>query len=80
MFQAIFVLRNVLSPTNLNTQKCKEQLLKDVQNTLRMIYSELYINFVTKNPLYKPGDKITSQAFASQLDRQMVAMAKRFAW
>ena len=32
------------------------------------IYSKIYVEYVTKNPLIQPGEKITSQLFTSKLD------------
>ena len=32
------------------------------------IYSTIFVEYVTKNPLIKPGEKITSNLFTSKLD------------
>lgn len=40
----------------------------DVARHLREIYSEVYVEFVVKNPLYKKGTIIKSELFLSKLD------------
>lgn len=39
-----------------------------LSDTLWHIYSKIYVEYVTKNPLIQPGETISSQLFASKLD------------
>lgn len=61
----------------LNTSKCGDHLLRDVQNALRHVYAELFVNIVVKNPLYEPGARITNPVFIKQLDSYMLGMSSR---
>lgn len=61
----------------LNTDKCADHLLKDIQTALRHVYSELYVNMVVKDPMFKPGAPIANSNFRKKLDSYMVGMAKR---
>lgn len=40
----------------------------DIARHLREIYSEIYVEFVVKNPLYVRGSPIKSELFQSKLD------------
>lgn len=37
-------------------------------DTLRNVYSKIYVEFVVRNPLCKTGEWITSELFTSELD------------
>lgn len=45
----------------------------DLQELLHHVHSKIYVEYVVKNPRYQPGDWITSELFASQLDACMQA-------
>ena len=40
----------------------------DIRDVLWDIYSKVYVEYVVRNPLCKPGEWITSELFGSQLD------------
>mmetsp|Transcript_5611 Transcript_5611/g.16710 ORF Transcript_5611/g.16710 Transcript_5611/m.16710 type:complete len:138 (-) Transcript_5611:228-641(-) len=40
----------------------------DISRVLRRVYVEVYVEYVTKNPLYRPGSLITSTLFLDKLD------------
>lgn len=40
----------------------------DIARHLREIYSEIYVEFVVKNPLYRRGTVISSELFSTKLD------------
>mmetsp|Transcript_4037 Transcript_4037/g.11716 ORF Transcript_4037/g.11716 Transcript_4037/m.11716 type:complete len:160 (+) Transcript_4037:92-571(+) len=62
----------------LNTARCKEQVLVDVQAALRYVYSDLFVKLMVKNPLYTPGSPISNPNFTKQLDKYLVGVANRF--
>ena len=41
----------------------------DIRGALWHIYSELFVGYGLKNPLYKPGTPLTNAGFATELDR-----------
>lgn len=47
----------------------------DLRDTLRHIYSQIYVETLVKNPLYTPGEPITCPGFTQALDRYIGAMA-----
>lgn len=55
----------------LNTDVSVGNLKEELWN----IYSTIYVECVTKNPLIEPGEKITSQLFASKLDTYVQSMS-----
>lgn len=40
----------------------------DLTRSLKEIWSEIYVNYVCKNPMHEPGSYITSELFLSKLD------------
>jgi len=40
----------------------------DLHDYLVAIYSNIYVEYVVKNPLYKMGDRIDCEVFVSRLD------------
>ena len=41
----------------------------DMRETLRYIYSQIYVECLTKNPLWSPGEPISCPLFASNIER-----------
>lgn len=41
----------------------------DMRETLRYIYSQIYVECLTKNPLYTPGEPISCPLFIDNLER-----------
>lgn len=41
----------------------------DMREALRYIYSQIYVECLTKNPLYTPGEPITCTLFTETLER-----------
>ncbi|GBG29519.1 Trafficking protein particle complex subunit 1 [Hondaea fermentalgiana] len=62
----------------LNTDKCNSQICKNIQETLRSTYADLYVHMVVRNPMFTPGEPIENPSFRKKLDAMMVGMAKRF--
>ena len=46
----------------------------DMREALRHVYSQIYVETVTKNPLYTPGEPITCPAFTQTLERYMMSL------
>jgi len=40
----------------------------DLSRNLKEIWSDIYVNYVCKNPMHEPGSVITSEVFLSKLD------------
>lgn len=40
----------------------------DIQEILRHIYAKIFVEYVVRNPLLRPGDKVDSELFATKLD------------
>ena len=40
----------------------------DLREALQHIYSAIYVEYVVKNPLYKPGEKFESELFTKHLN------------
>lgn len=43
----------------------------DLRDALRNIYKSIYVEYVTKNPLYKIGDPINNELFTENLDKEV---------
>ena len=56
------------TPTGLKFVLNTDTDVGDVQEILWHIYSKLYVEYVVKNPLCKPGEWISSELFGSKLD------------
>mmetsp|Transcript_21628 Transcript_21628/g.43790 ORF Transcript_21628/g.43790 Transcript_21628/m.43790 type:complete len:141 (-) Transcript_21628:172-594(-) len=41
----------------------------DMRETLRYIYSQIYVECLTKNPLWRPGEPISCALFTNSLER-----------
>jgi hypothetical protein len=41
----------------------------DMREALRFIYSSIYVEYASKNPLYTPGEPLDSELFTATLDR-----------
>ncbi len=47
----------------------------NLKDELWNIYSTIYVEYVSKNPLIQPGEKITSQLFTSKLDAYIESLS-----
>lgn len=47
----------------------------DLARHLQVIYSDIYVEFVIKNPLYVRGEEITSPLFISKLDNYVKSLS-----
>lgn len=46
----------------------------DMREALRHIYSQIFVECLTKNPLYTPGDPISCPLFTQTLERYMSSL------
>lgn len=46
----------------------------DLRGALWHIYSEIFVGFGLKNPLYVPGTPIKSSAFAAEIDKFVTSL------
>lgn len=46
----------------------------DMREALRHIYSQIYVENLTKNPLYTPGEPISCPLFTQTLERYMSSL------
>ena len=46
----------------------------DMREALRHIYSQIYVECLTKNPLYTPGEPITCSLFTQTLERYVSSL------
>lgn len=56
------------TPTGLKFVLNTDTNVGNIQDTLWDIYSKLFVEYVIRNPLCKPGEPIESALFASKLD------------
>lgn len=56
------------TPTGLKFVLNTDTNVGNIQDTLWDIYSKLFVEYVVRNPLCKPGEPIESVLFASKLD------------
>lgn len=56
------------TPTGLKFVLNTDTNVGNIQDTLWDIYSKLFVEYVIRNPLCKPGEPIESVLFASKLD------------
>jgi hypothetical protein len=47
----------------------------DMRENLRHIYSQIYVEFVTKNPMWRPGEPITNPLFEKNIERYVGALS-----
>mmetsp|Transcript_3807 Transcript_3807/g.4741 ORF Transcript_3807/g.4741 Transcript_3807/m.4741 type:complete len:150 (-) Transcript_3807:1583-2032(-) len=77
-----FTLHHLESATGyrfvLNTTKCTgSTVLDEFQKALKHVYSEIFVNLIMQNPLYKINSRITLPAFTTELDNFISAVEKR---
>ena len=65
------------TPTGLKFVLNTDTNVGDIQDTLRDVYSKLYVEYVVRNPLCKPGEPIESTLFASKLDSYVQSLPFR---
>lgn len=46
----------------------------DMREALRHVYSQIYVECLTKNPLYTPGEPISCPLFTQTLERYMTSL------
>ncbi|KJE90220.1 trafficking protein particle complex 1 [Capsaspora owczarzaki ATCC 30864] len=46
----------------------------DIHDLLQQIYSQIYVEYVVKNPLCTPGEKITSELFETRLNALITSL------
>lgn len=56
------------TPTGLKFVLNTDKDSQGVREALSNIYSKIYVEYVVRNPLCKPGEAINSELFSSQLD------------
>ena len=56
------------TPTGVKFILSSDHKAPECRDMLQFIYSKLYVEYVIKNPLYKPGTKIDSDLFLKKLD------------
>lgn len=54
--------------TGLKFVLCTDPKVQSLQNELRQIYSDYYVEYLSKNPLYQLGTPITCSLFLHSLD------------
>ena len=47
----------------------------DMRDALRHIYAQIFVEHLTKNPLYTPGEPITCPHFTQNLERYMSSVS-----
>lgn len=65
---ASYVLTNLETPTGYRFAITSDPSAGDLLPALRHIWSELFVGYALKNPLYVPGTPITASLFASEVD------------
>jgi hypothetical protein len=64
-----YVLHNLETPTGYRFVLTSDGTAPDMRGALWHIYSELFLGYALKNPLYKPGTPITCVGFVGEVDR-----------
>ncbi|KAL0032098.1 hypothetical protein WJX77_004962 [Trebouxia sp. C0004] len=57
------------SPSGLKIVFNTDQTVGNLQDCLAYIYSNLYVEYVMKNPLYEPGQPFSYELFSNNLNR-----------
>ncbi|DBA96345.1 TPA: hypothetical protein ACH3X3_002520 [Trebouxia sp. C0006] len=57
------------SPSGLKIVFNTDQTVGNLQDCLTYIYSNLYVEYVMKNPLYEPGQPFSYELFSNNLNR-----------
>ena len=61
----------------LNTSKSSAKEQEEAQACLQHIYSQFYVTYVTRNPLYQPGTAVTCPLFVKKLTEYMDVQRKK---
>lgn len=69
-----YVLHNLETPTGYRFAITSDAAAGDLRAALWHIYSELFVGYALKNPLYVTGTPIKSAMFAEQVDAFMKAL------
>lgn len=63
----VYKLHFLESPSGLRFALLTEPRAGDLRECLRYIYNACYVEYVTKNPLYTPGEPFTCKQFTTEL-------------
>jgi hypothetical protein len=63
-----YTLHHLETPTGYRFALTTDGSAGDMRSALWHIYSELFVGFALKNPMYAPGTRITSAGFVKELD------------
>ncbi|ORY53826.1 snare-like protein [Rhizoclosmatium globosum] len=62
------------SPAGIKMVMITDRNSENMLETLKQIYSKLYVEFVVKNPLAKPNTPIKNELFRTNLDKYIQAL------
>lgn len=75
-----YVLHHLETQTGYRFVLTADAAAGDLRGALWHLYAELFVGFALKNPLYRPGARIDSAGFASEVDaflRSLAAFASK---
>lgn len=56
------------TPTGLKFVMNTDMNVGDIQDVLRRVYAKIFVEYVVRNPLYRPGEPVDSELFSAKLD------------